>query len=67
MKGLGMLVGNFELNTQKRPIRALPKLFLIPKRDHVKTQTIHIFSYFSHATLNENFTAKYDGVLLRTP
>ena len=39
MKGVGMLVGNFELNPQRRQIWAWPKLFLIPKRDHVKTQT----------------------------
>ena len=42
MKGMGMLVGNFEL----RPIWAWPKLFLTPKRDHVKTQAIYIFLYF---------------------
>ena len=52
MKGVGMLVGNFEWKS----IWAWPKLFLIPKRDNVKT----------HATLNETFTAKYDGVLPRT-
>ena len=34
-----MLVGNFELNPDRRPIWAWPKLFLTPKRDHVKTQT----------------------------
>ena len=38
MKGVGMLVGNFELNPQRRPIWVWPKLFLTPKRDHVKTQ-----------------------------
>ena len=65
MKGVGLLVGNFELNSQRRPIYAWPKLFLTPKRDHVKTQTIDIF--FTRATLNETFTAKYDGVLPRTP
>ena len=65
MKGVGMLVGNFELNSQRRPIYAWPKLFLTPKRDHVKTQTIDIF--FTRATLNETFTAKYDGLLPRTP
>ena len=40
MKGVGLLVGNFELNPSRRPIWAWPKLFLTPKRDHVKTQTI---------------------------
>ena len=39
MKVVRMLVGNFELNPQKRPIWAWPKLFLFPKRGHVKTQT----------------------------
>ena len=67
MKGVGMLVGNFELNPLRRPIWAWPKLSLTPKRDHVKTQTIYIYLYFSRATLNETFTAKYDGVLPRTP
>ena len=37
MKGVGMLVGNFELNPKRRPIWAWPKLFLIPERDHVET------------------------------
>ena len=41
--------------------------FFNPKRDLVETQSIYIFSYFSRATLNEIFTAKYDGVLPRTP
>ena len=39
MKGVGMLLGNFELKPYRRPIWAWPKLFLTPKRDHVKTQT----------------------------
>ena len=46
MKGVGMLVGNFELNPKRRPIWAGPKLFFTPKRDHVKTQTIYMFLYF---------------------
>ena len=41
-----MLVGNFELNSQRRLIYAWPKLFLTPKRDHVKTQTIYIVIFF---------------------
>ena len=43
--------------------------FFTFKRDHVKTQTIYIMLYcyiFSRATLNETFTAKYDGFLSRT-
>ena len=31
------------------------------------TCVLYIFEFFSHATLNETFTAKYDGVLPRTP
>ena len=67
MKGAEMLVGSFELNPQRRPIRAWPKLFLTPKRDHFKTQTNKKYSSFSRATLNETFTAKCNGVLPRTP
>ena len=48
MKGMGMLVGNFELNPLRRPIWAWPKLFLTPKRDHVKTQTIYVYFYIFH-------------------
>ena len=46
MKGVGMLVGNFELNPKRRPIWAGPKLFLTLKRDRVKTQTIYRYLYF---------------------
>ena len=67
MKGAGMLVGNFELNLQRRPIWARPKLFLTPKRDHFKTQTNIYFHISSCATLNEIVTAKYNGGLARTP
>ena len=38
MKVVGMQIGNFELNPKRRPIWARPKLFLIPKTGHVKTQ-----------------------------
>ena len=52
----------------RRPIWAWPKLFLTPKkRPCWNTDNTHIFYIFSRATLNETFTAKYDGVLLRTP
>ena len=47
MKGVGMLIGNFELNSQRRPIYAWPKLFLTPKRDHVKTQTKEKMDYMN--------------------
>ena len=67
MKGVGMLVGNFELNLiKRRPIWAWPKRFLTPKRDDKNIHIKNIFLYFSPATLNET-TAKYDGVLPRTP
>ena len=39
MEGVGMLVGNFEVNPERRPIWAWPKHFFTPKTDHVKTQT----------------------------
>ena len=58
----------------RRPIWAWPKLLLTPKkRPCWNTDNTHIhrlltyFYIFSRATLNETFTAKYDGVLLRTP
>ena len=52
MKGVGMLVGNFELNPKKRPCQDRQYIY---------------FYIFSRATLNETFTAKYDGVLPKTP
>ena len=67
MKGVGMLVRNFELNPLRRPIWAWPKLFLTPKRDQIIYISEIYFYIFSRATLNEAFTAKYDGVLPRTP
>ena len=68
MKGVGMLVGNFGLNPQRRPIWAWPKLFLTPKRDQKNIHNKSVYFYiFSLATLNETFTAKYDGVFPRTP
>ena len=47
MKGVGMLVGNFELNPLKETdLGEAQVFFLTPKRDHVKTQTIYIFLHF---------------------
>ena len=46
MKGVGMLVGNFELNPQRRPIWAWLKLFLSPKRDQKNIHIKYIFLYF---------------------
>ena len=37
------------------------------KRDHVRKQTNIYFYISSRAALNKTFTAKYNGVLLRTP
>ena len=42
MKGVGMLVGNFELNPLRRPIWVWsnhPRFFLTPKRDHAEIYT----------------------------
>ena len=36
MKGVGLLVGNFELNPSRRPISAWPKLFLTLKETMLK-------------------------------
>ena len=49
MKKVGILVGNFELNPQRRPTWAWLKLFLTPKRDHVKTQTKYMYFYIFFA------------------
>ena len=57
----------FWIKLLKETDRGVAQVFLTPKRDHVKTQTIYIFLYFSRATLNETSTTKYDGVLPRTP
>ena len=59
MKGVGMLVGNFELNPLRRPIWAWPKLSLTPKRDHVKTQIIWIFQYFFTCNPKRNMMVLY--------
>ena len=67
MKWAGMLVGNFELNPFRRPIWAWSTPLLTPNRDHVRKQTNIYFYIFSCATLNETFTAKYNGVLPRAP
>ena len=39
MKGVGMLVGNFESNPLKETGLGVAQAFLIPKRGHVKTKT----------------------------
>ena len=39
MKGVGMLVGNFELTPKGDRSGRGPSVFLTAKRDHVKTKT----------------------------
>ena len=41
--------------------------FLPLKETMLKHRQYTYFNIFSHATLNETFTAKYDGVLPETP
>ena len=58
----------FWIKPLKETDLGVAQVFLTPKRDHVKTQTIDVYFYiFWRATLNETFTTKYDGVLPRTP
>ena len=60
--------GKFLIELLKETDLGWSKLFLTPKRDHVKTQTIYIYFYIlPRISLNETFTAKYDVVLPRTP
>ena len=62
MKGVWMLVRNFELTPKGDRSGRGPRFLWTPKRDHVKTQTIYIYIYiFSHSTLNETYTAKYES------
>ena len=68
MKGVAMLVGNFELKPLKETDLGVAQAFFDPKRYQKKIYISNIYFYiFSRATLNEAFTAKYDGVLPRTP
>ena len=46
IKGVEMLVGNFELNPYKEEIWAWPKLFLTPKRDQKNIHIKYILLYF---------------------
>ena len=62
-----MLVGNFELKPLKETDLGVVQVFLKPKGDHVKTQTNIYFCISSRATLNETFTAKYNGVFPEHP
>ena len=58
----------FWIKPLKETDLGVAQAFLTPKRDHVKTQTMYIHFYIFHVHgLSETFTAKYDGVLPRTP
>ena len=66
MKGVGILVGNFKLNPRDRSGRG-PSVFC-PLKETTRIYISNTYFYiFSRATLNETFTAKFDGVLPRTP
>ena len=56
----------FWIKPLKRPIWAWPKLFWPLKETMLKHRQYIYFYIFSRATLNDTFTAKYDGVLPRT-
>ena len=53
MNGVGMLVGNFELNPLRRPIWAWPKFFWPLKETMLIHRQYGFFYIFSSATLNE--------------
>ena len=57
----------FWIKPLKETDPGVAQAFLTPKRDHVKHRQYTYFYIFSRVTLNETFTAKYDGVLPRTP
>ena len=67
MKGVGMLVATFELTPKGDRSGRGPSFFGPLKETMLKHRQYDIYLYFSRATLNETFTAKYDGVLPRTP
>ena len=49
------------------PVGSFENFFDPLKGTILNTQTNKKYSNFSRATLNETFTAKYNGVLPRTP
>ena len=53
MKGVGMLVGNFELNPLRRATWAWPKRFLTPKRDE---KNIHIKYTYQISNIHIKYT-----------
>ena len=67
MKGVWMLAGNFKLNPKRDRSGRSPSFFWPLKETMLKHRQYTYFVMFSSATLNETFTAKYDGVLPRTP
>ena len=66
-EGYGDARRKFWIKPLKETTLGMAQAFWFPKRDHFKTKTYKKYSNFSHATLNETFTAKYNGVLPRTP
>ena len=67
MKGGKDACQKFWIKPLKETDPGVAQAFLAPKRDHVKHRQYTYFYIFSRATLNETFTAKYDGILPRTP
>ena len=79
MKGAGMLVGNYELKETTPGVAqfffcfflSLKAIFLNFDYMNLVNKTnwkyIFFFNIPSSATLKETFTAKYNGVLPRTP
>ena len=67
MKGVGMLVGYFELNPKGDRFGRGPSFFWPQKETMLKHRQYIFFYIFLRATLNETFVAKYDDVLPRTP
>ena len=58
MKGVGMLVGNFELNPLKETDLGVAQVLFLPlKETMLKHRQYNIFYIFSRGTLNETFTA----------
>ena len=67
MKRVGMLVGNFKIKPLKETDLGGAQAFFDPLKETMLKHRQYVYFYiFSRATLNETFTAKYDGVLPRT-
>ena len=59
MKGVRMLIGNFELNPYTETDLGEAQAFLTPKRDHIKHRQYTYFYTFSLATLNETVSTRF--------